>query len=166
MIGTLVLHLDPVHNDRPSIDRMGCGTSSPVHQPAATPAALSSSNAKRAQANSSDGAADWSSHLRGALGGPAAAQVAQQLLPFLPRRVATAHWLAQPGDSAKAIAQLHGALLLLDVSGFTRLSEMYGGRGTAGCEQFSLLVSDMFCRLTVSRPPRAGSPLADRTGAL
>jgi hypothetical protein len=44
---------------------------------------------------------------------------------------------------------LQASVLLLDVSGFTRLSQLYGSRGTAGCESFSRLIATLFHKLSV-----------------
>ena len=43
---------------------------------------------------------------------------------------------------------MEAAILLVDVSGFTRLSESYSRQGTLGCEQFSLLMGNFFSELT------------------
>lgn len=72
-----------------------------------------------------------------------------------PRRSATSRGVAsiasQPPTSE--VVRMHAALLLIDVSGFTKLSQLYGERGSSGCESFSLLVSELFRRITVRRPP-------------
>lgn len=81
-------------------------------------------------------------------------KAALRLLPFLPRRISTLHdclLISGRGVPPLSVVPLRAALLLLDVSGFTRLSEAYGRSGTAGCEKFSLVMSDFFRRLTVSR---------------
>ena len=49
---------------------------------------------------------------------------------------------------AVAPKAMEAAILLVDVSGFTRLSETYGRQGTLGCEQFSLLMGNFFSELT------------------
>jgi class 3 adenylate cyclase len=62
--------------------------------------------------------------------------------------------------SGESVADHHGwvapqptalpaAVLLVDVSGFTRLSELYSSQGPAGCEDFSLLIAELFEKLTV-----------------
>lgn len=102
-----------------------------------------------------------------------------RLSPFLPRRVLAALAAARvsgeggvdaKGDSGSSVrggeesvppldgaqdwrcpdpTALQAAVLLVDVSGFTRLSEAYSAMGAAGCEEFSLLIGELFEKLTV-----------------
>lgn len=57
--------------------------------------------------------------------------------------------LYTPGWNSPEPAALQAAVLLVDVSGFTTLSELYSSQGPAGCEEFSLLIGELFEKLTV-----------------
>mmetsp|Transcript_35054 Transcript_35054/g.83156 ORF Transcript_35054/g.83156 Transcript_35054/m.83156 type:complete len:340 (+) Transcript_35054:86-1105(+) len=81
--------------------------------------------------------------------------VASRVLPFVPKRVVEAFCSGRltehgTGDTIATPEprQLHAAFLLLDVSGFTKLSESFAEHGTEGIEKFSLLISSLFTRLT------------------
>ena len=54
-----------------------------------------------------------------------------------------------PEETFSRVVELKASVLLLDVSGFTRLSQLYGSRGTSGCEDFSLLISKFFHKVSV-----------------
>jgi len=77
-----------------------------------------------------------------------------RVLPFVPGRVVEAFCDGKLSDKQKGSAlpepaprRLEAAFLLVDVSGFTKLSESYAREGIEGVEQFSLLVSSVFSRL-------------------
>mmetsp|Transcript_1921 Transcript_1921/g.5619 ORF Transcript_1921/g.5619 Transcript_1921/m.5619 type:complete len:1277 (-) Transcript_1921:1740-5570(-) len=84
-----------------------------------------------------------------------ALEAAARLLPFMPKRVEAAFLEGGldplsptlDGISSPPPVALEAAVLLVDVSGFTKLSEHYSQMGTEGCEQFSTMVSKFLALL-------------------
>ena len=83
---------------------------------------------------------------------------AENLAAFLPNRLRHARVQAStdpvsprsllaPGPAGTRAGKITGAVLLLDISGFTSLCERHAGDGTAGCEAFAFAVSDYFVNL-------------------
>eukprot|EP00951_Prasinocladus_malaysianus_P007226 scaffold51831_cov24-Prasinocladus_malaysianus.AAC.1 len=89
-----------------------------------------------------------------------AIRMAQRIVPFVPRRIVKKFLQGHlNGAVADARAQRNeteldsgnfsfGSLLVIDVSGFTRLSQFYSRQGSEGAEQFSLSLSGFLARMT------------------
>eukprot|EP00951_Prasinocladus_malaysianus_P016487 scaffold128527_cov47-Prasinocladus_malaysianus.AAC.1 len=93
-----------------------------------------------------------------------ARNMAQRSIPFVPYRVVRKFLrLSLPagkasdnnrGPNSKANIDglgndiVAGSMLVIDVSGFTRLSQFYGNKGSEGAEQFCLSISGFLARLT------------------
>mmetsp|Transcript_3596 Transcript_3596/g.8578 ORF Transcript_3596/g.8578 Transcript_3596/m.8578 type:complete len:1140 (-) Transcript_3596:2301-5720(-) len=84
-----------------------------------------------------------------------ARNLASQITPFIPRRTVEAFLDGQLNcDNSGSILwppeprMQCGAVLLVDISGFTKLSEAYSKAGTEGIESFSLLISSFFAKMT------------------
>jgi class 3 adenylate cyclase len=81
--------------------------------------------------------------------------LAERVMPFVPRRVVRAFaegFLNGAATGAVTPAPeprlTDAAVLVLDVSGFTKLSEKYSRQGSKGAEAFTLNISSMFARMT------------------
>lgn len=81
--------------------------------------------------------------------------LAERVLPFVPVRVVQAFaegYLNGAATGAVTPApeprRTNAAVLVLDVSGFTKLSEKYSRLGSKGAEAFTLNISSMFARMT------------------
>jgi class 3 adenylate cyclase/predicted ATPase len=65
------------------------------------------------------------------------------LAPYVPRLAVD--WLARTPDQAARV--LDGTLAFVDISGFTRLTEMLAGRGKAGAEELTGFLDAIFAQL-------------------
>ena len=71
------------------------------------------------------------------------ASKADALRPYLPRLVL--HWLAEESD--RLAWELDGSVVLVDISGFTRMSERLSRKGKVGAEEITDVLGAVFSRL-------------------
>src|SRR5437762_153430 len=68
---------------------------------------------------------------------------ADALRPYQPRLVL--HWLAEESD--RLAWELDGSVVLVDISGFTRMSERLSRKGKVGAEEITDVLGAVFSRL-------------------
>ena len=68
---------------------------------------------------------------------------ADDLRPYLPRLVL--HWLVEESD--RLAWELDGSVVLVDISGFTRMSERLSRKGKVGAEEITDVLGAVFSRL-------------------
>lgn len=96
-------------------------------------------SAKQGDAKEADGRAEWRAR---------AVELAVAALPFVPARVSVAFAQGVLEGSPPAPRRVKAALLMVDISGFTALSEDARRRlGSEGVERFSLALSSFFAAM-------------------
>ncbi len=74
---------------------------------------------------------------------PSASSASRYLAPFVPRLLRT--WLAE--DPASTHRIVNGTLALIDIAGFTQLTERLSARGKVGAEELTEIVDALFTEL-------------------